>query len=156
PRCCAGGIAFDRRRWVRRVAIGCETRSASALDSLTSRSGDFPEPLEVGLAGREARHSGDDHEPAWHLVAGDVLATVVCDVVKRDRCAIAHLNHRGYSLAEALHRGPDYDAVLDARDRLDDSRDLFREDLLAPRVDRPAAPAEEGDGVIVLDAPVVP
>src|SRR5262245_23953351 len=117
---------------------------------------DLLRPAVVRLAGWRAHDLIDLAQLARHLVARDLRAAVLLDVVERGRLAGPELDHRGDALAPARIGHADDRAVEDRRVRLDGRLDLLGEDLLAARVDRHRAAAEQRDAPVRLDLAVVP
>src|SRR5262245_1626093 len=115
----------------------------------------FLRPPIIRLAARGADDVVDHAQLAWNLVAGDAGAAVILNVVEGRRRARAELDEGADALAPAFVGDADDGAVEDVRVRLHRRLDLLGEDLLAARVDRDRATAEQGDAAVGLDHRVV-
>ncbi len=73
-------------------------------------------PAVVGLRGRESMHLVDEPDAARHLVAGQVLAGVLDEIVVGRRGALTRLHDGRDLLAETLVGDTDHEHVEHIRD----------------------------------------
>ena len=102
------------------------------------------------MAARPTESIGED--PLRRLVAGEALLDVGDQHGLVDDVAGVRLDERRDRLAEALVGHADDGGVGDRRVQLEHLLDLLRVDLLAAGVDALAAPAEQADGAVGVDA----
>ena len=107
----------------------------------------------VGLAARVARHLVDEVELPRHLVAGDLGAAVLDELVEGGRARPGAGSHDGGDpLAPPLVGDADDEGVEHLRVGLQRRLDLLGVDLLAARVDALRAAAEQRHRAVELEA----